>query len=77
VRGLFRLAAATAMPELAHQPLDRAPGQSIPSRLSSRQTFRAPYTPRPFSFQTRMIFFFSSSSRASRAGGFSSRFFAA
>ena len=49
----------------------------MPSRFSSRQIFFAPYSLRPFFFHTRMISFFSSSSRASRADGFSSLFFAA
>jgi hypothetical protein len=50
---------------------------SNPSRRSSRQTFRAPYAFRPFPDQARMISLFISSSRSSRADGFSSRFFAA
>jgi hypothetical protein len=48
----------------------------VPSRPSSRHTFRAPYAFRPFPDQTRMISPFISSSRSSRADGFSSRLFA-
>lgn len=51
----------------------------MPSRRSCRHTFRAPYTRRPFSrsSHTRMISFFSHSSRRSRRDGSRSRFFAA
>jgi hypothetical protein len=52
---------------------------AMPSRRSCRHTFRAPYTRRPIflSAHTRMISFFSHSSRTLRADASRSRFFAA
>jgi hypothetical protein len=51
----------------------------IPSRFRYRHTFRAPYTQRPIflSAHTRMISFFSHSSRTLRPDASRSRFFAA
>jgi hypothetical protein len=63
--------------ELAHQPLDRAPGHVSSLAAQFAPEFPRAVNPRPFSLQTRTISFFSSLSRSSRAGGFSSRFFAA
>ena len=38
-------AAAAGQPEVAHQPLHRAPRHGVPCRFRASQTFRAPYTP--------------------------------
>ena len=45
--------------------------------ICAGRTFIAPYSLRPLFSRTRLISFFSSSSRISRADGFSSLFFAA
>jgi hypothetical protein len=79
VRGFPRRAAAPAMPSsrISRSTVHRA--TSMPSRSSCRHTFRAPYTRRPIflSSHTRMICFFSHSSRHWRGDGSRSRFFAA
>ena len=79
VRGRLRLAEAPAMPSsrISRSTVHRA--ASMPSRRSCSQTFRAPYTRRPFfrSSHTRVISPFSRSSRESRGDGCRSRFFTA
>jgi hypothetical protein len=74
VLGRSFLAAMPAIPgsRISRSTVHRA--TSIPSRTSSRQTFRALYAFRPFPDQIRMISFFISSSRAD---GFSSLLLAA
>jgi hypothetical protein len=77
--GLAAPAEAPAMPRsrISRATVHRA--AAMLSRCSCRQTFRAPYTRRPFvrSSHTRMISFFSHSSRCSRGDRSRSRFFAA
>jgi hypothetical protein len=79
VRGLRRLPATPSMPSsrISRSTVHRATW--MPSRRSCSHTFRAPYRRRPFlrSFHTRMICFFSHSSRSLRRDGLGSRFFAA
>ncbi len=79
VRGFFRLADAPAMPSsrISRSTVHRA--TLMPSRRSCSHTFRAPYTRRPFlrSSHTRLICFFSHSSRRLRRDGSRSRFLAA
>jgi hypothetical protein len=71
VRGFFRWPLAPSMPSsrISRSTVHRA--TLMPSRRSCRHTFRAPYRPRPFarSFHTRMICFFSHSSRRVRRDG--------
>ena len=77
VCGRFLLDCAPAMPIslISRSTVHRA--TTVPSRSSSCQIFFAPYSLRPLFSRTRLISFFSSSSRISRADGFSSLFFAA
>ena len=77
VGGLFRPGLAPRIPSsrISRSTVHRA--TAIPRLFSSSQTFRAPYTLRPFSpSHTSMILSFRTTSRISRAGGSASRFFA-